>query len=45
MTGNLFEAGGDYIIRVEVISIDEMPPAGRIADEFRMHVSTPSLSP
>jgi hypothetical protein len=43
--GNLFEASGEYTVRVEVTAIGSTPPTERIADEFRMQVMTPLASP
>ena len=42
--GNLFETSGEYTIRVEVVAIGNTAPTERIADEFRMQVtSAPSI--
>jgi hypothetical protein len=43
--GNLFETSGEYTIRVEVVAIGNTAPTERIADEFKMQVtSEPSFS-
>jgi hypothetical protein len=38
--GNLFETSGEYTIRVEVVAIGNTAPTERIADEFRMQVTS-----
>jgi hypothetical protein len=42
--GNLFETSGEYTVRVETVAIGSTPPTERIADEFRIQVTTPSAS-
>lgn len=42
--GSLFETSGEYTVRVETVAIGSTPPTERIADEFRIQVTTPSAS-
>jgi hypothetical protein len=42
--GNLFETSGEYTVRIETVAIGSTPPTERIADEFRIQVTTPSAS-